>query len=291
MNNSFENKKALRFVITLGTGKFDEAGNNQIILEGFQATFNVDKAGGVQMSTLRAKIYGVSASNMATITTLHWRTGDWEPNTVVVYAIDGLVETQVFAGNIVTAWGDYSSPPDVYLHIQAQAGYYAQIKAIPPRSFKGGVDVATVMRQIAFDCGLDFEDNAVQVQLVDVYLTGSGLEQARELAKAAGIDIYIDDKTLAITPRNVPRGGLMALISPSTGLVGYPAVDTVGVTFQTLFNPSVQFGGRVQLVTDIPQAAGEWVVASMAYHLESEKPGGAWFATIRGLPPHLAIVR
>lgn len=289
--NSFGNKKGLRFVITLGTATFDEAGNNQITLEGFRASVDIDKAGGVQMSTLRAKIYGVSQSDMASITTLQWRPSTMIPNTVEVFAIDGDAETLVFAGNIVNAWGDYQSPPDVYLHIQAQAAYYAQVKAIPPRSFRGGVDVASVMRQIAQDSGLAFENNGVQVQLADVYLAGSGTEQIKELAKAAGIDLYIDDKTLAITPPNMPRGGLVPLISAQSGLVGYPTVDGWGVNVQCLFHPSVTFGGRFKLETDVSRASGEWLAACVAYHLESEKPGGAWFMTIRGNQLGLAIVR
>lgn len=288
---SFSDKKQLRFVITLGTATFDEAGNNQIVLEGFRASVEIDKAGGVQMSTLRAKIFGVSAADMASITTLQWRPRTMIPNTVEVFAIDGDAETLVFAGNIINAWGDFQSTPDVFLHIQAQAAFFAQIKAIPPRSFKGGVDVASVMRQIARDSGLAFENAGVQVQLADLYLAGSGLEQAKELARAAGIDLYVDDKTLAIAPPNVPRGGLVARISRDTGLVGYPAFDAIGVTIQTLFNPAIQFGGRVKLETDILRAAGEWVVVSLAYRLESEKSGGAWFATVRGSAYELAIIR
>ena len=37
MTNSFENKKELRFIITLGTGKFGSSSNNQIRLEGYRA--------------------------------------------------------------------------------------------------------------------------------------------------------------------------------------------------------------------------------------------------------------
>lgn len=36
MAKSFDNKKALRFVITLGTGKFGSSNNDQITLQGFR---------------------------------------------------------------------------------------------------------------------------------------------------------------------------------------------------------------------------------------------------------------
>ena len=55
MTTSFQNKKELRFVITLGTGSFGSTSNNQITLEGFRATVSIDKAGFRQMGTLRAR--------------------------------------------------------------------------------------------------------------------------------------------------------------------------------------------------------------------------------------------
>ena len=286
---SFDSKKQLRFVVTLGTGKFGSSNNDQITLQGFRAIADIDKAGGMMMGTLRAKIFGVKQVDMNSVTTLQWKPGTLIPNTVEVFAIDGAAETLVFAGNIVNAWADYQSMPDVYLHIQAQSAFFNALKAIPPRSFKGRVDVASVMAQIARDLGYTFENNGVTTQLTDVYLPNTGMEQAKDLARAAGCDLYLDDKILAITPPNVPRKVIIPLISPASGLVGYPTFDGVGVNFQTLFNPAVTFGGSVKLETDVQQAAGEWVVTSVGHRLESEKPGGAWFSTIRGNQSGLAI--
>ncbi len=287
---SFDNKKQLRFVITLGTGKFGSSDHDTITLQGFRSTADIDKAGGMMMGTLRAKIYGVKQADMNSVTTLQWKPGTLIPNTVEVYAIDGAAETLVFAGNIVNAWADYQGMPDVFLHIQAQSAFFNTLKAVPPRSFKGRVDVATVMGQIARDLGYTFENNGVTTQLVDVYLPNTGMEQAKDLARAAGCDLYLDDKILAITPPNVPRKVIIPLISPASGLVGYPTFDGVGVNFQTLFNPAITFGGSVKLVTDVQQAAGEWVVTSVGHRLESEKPGGAWFSNVRGNANGLAVV-
>lgn len=283
------NKKRLKFIITLGTGKFGASDNDQIVLEGYRATADIDKAGGMMMGTLRARIYGVTQDDMNSITTLQWKPQEIIPNTVEVYAIDGDTETLVFAGNIVNAWGDYQTMPDVYLRLQAQSAFINQLKPVPPRSFKGSIDVASVMSQIARDLGYNFENNGVSASLTDVYLPNTGLEQAKDLAHAANIDLYLDDKTLAITPANSPRGELIPEISADSGLIGYPTFDGIGVNFQTLFNPSITFGGRIKLVTDIKQAKGEWIVTSIGYRLESEKPGGAWLANVRGNANGLAI--
>ena len=288
---SFSNKKQLRFVITLGTGKFGSSNNDTVTLQGFRAIAEIDKAGGMMMGTLKAKIYGVKQADMNSITTLQWKPQTWIPNTVEVFAIDGTAETLIFAGNIVNAWADYQGMPDVFLHIQAQAAFFNALKAIPPRSFKGPIDTPSVMAQIVKDLGYTFENNGVTTQLTDLYLPNTGLEQAKDLARAAGCDLYLDDKVLAITPPNVPRKALIPVISPTSGLIGYPTFDGVGVNFQAMFNPGVTFGGSIKLETDVQQAAGEWIVTSVAHRLESEKPGGAWFSTIRGNANGLAVTR
>ena len=288
---SFSNKKQLRFVITLGTGKFGSSNNDTITLQGFRAIADIDKAGGMMMGTLRAKIFGVKQVDMNSVTTLMWKPGTRIANTVEVFAIDGAAETLVFAGNIVNAWGDYQNMPDVYLHIQAQACYFNGLQAVQPLSIKGGIDVAVVMARIAKDMGLTFENNNVSIILNDVYVANTLKEQALELARAANFSLYIDDKILAITNKYAPRKGVIPEISSASGLVGYPTFDGIGVNFQTLFNPAITFGGSVKLVTDLPQAEGEWIVTSVAHRLESEKPGGAWFSTIRGNQNGLAIIR
>lgn len=287
---SFDDKKDLRIVVTLGTGTFNSAGDNQITLKGFRTSIDIDKAGGMQMSTLRAKIYGVRADDMAAVTTLQWKPGTRIANTVKVFAIAGSTETLIFGGNIVNAWGDYQSMPDVFLYIQAQAAFYAQIVPVAPRSYKGAVRVADAMADIAKSMVLTFENAGVDVTLADVYLSNTDLEQARELAKMANVDLYVDDEILAITPRQGSRQvDTIPLISRETGLVGYPTFDGIGVTFMTLFNPGITFGGRVRLDTDLPQAAGEWVVTSVAHRLETWRAGGPWYSVIRGNANGLAI--
>lgn len=286
--DSFSNPKNLRFVITLGLKTFS-SGNNQITLEGFRASVTISKAGGQQMGELQAQIYGVKQSDINSITTLQWKPGFLIANTVSVYAIDGTQETLVFQGSIVTAWGNYDSAPDVSLQIKAQAAYINRLTPVAPRSYKGAVDVATVMGTIAAAMGYTFENTGVSVQLADVYLHGTALDQAMALKDAAGIDLYLDDTILAITPPNTPRKGLIPEVSGTSGLKGYPTFDGTGVNFTCFFNPSITFGGQVKLTTSILQAAGTWIVTSVAYRLESQKMDGAWFVQVRGNSIGLAI--
>ena len=283
MTLSFDNKKSLRFVITLATGKFGSANNNQITLQGFRAMAEIENAGGMQMSTLRARIYGVPQADMNAATTISGALGYVQGNTVLVYAIDGATETLVFAGNIINAWGDYNNMPDANLYIQAASSYEALITAAPPRSFKGSIPVATAMAGLAKDMGLAFVNAGVTGQITDMYLCYTLLQQVRDLAQMAGIDYYIANNTLTITPKGQAsiKSGI-PIISPQTGLIGYPTFTGYGVNIKALFNPDVLFGGAIELVTDLTRAAGKWVVYALNYQLESEKPGGSWFMQIGG---------
>lgn len=285
---SFDNKKQLRFVITLGTGKFDEEGNDQITLQGFRASADVDKAGGMMLGTLRAKVYGVRESDMHVITTIALQAAkyaemQWLPNIVEVFAIDGETESLIFAGNIVNAWADYLNMPDVFLHVQAQAGVYNQLKAVPPRSYRGAVDVAVIMAQIAKDMGYVFENNGVSVTVADTYLANTSMAQAQRLAKSAGIEMVVDDNVLAIFPMNGSRKTPeIPVLTRDSGLIGYPTLDAAGVTCQSLFNPAVRFMQQFELKSDQVRASSVWVATAISYRLESEKPNGAWFMTVRG---------
>lgn len=291
---SFSNKKALRFVITLGTGTFGSSGSNQITLQGFRASATIDKGGGAMFGTLRAQIWGVSQSNMNSVTTLKWQPIGSAPsqqitNQVQVYAIDGAQETLVFSGWIVQAWGNYQAMPDVFLEIQANPASLGMLTAIPPTSFKGTADTAATMQQIIATMnqkisGLNFtfENNGVSIPLSNPYLSNSGIEQLKSLANAAGCWFGIDNNTVFITPKNQPRLGLIPEVSAQTGLRGYPTFDGVGINCETLFNPSITFMGSIKLVTSVTRAAGQWIVTGVNHRLESEKPDGAWFSTIRG---------
>jgi len=290
---SLANKKELRFVITLQTGTFGSSSANTITLEGFRAEAIVTKAGGMMMGELRAQIYGVSQSDMNACTTLQWQPKSLNQNTVQVYAIDGAQQTLVFQGNIVNAWGVYENMPDVYLMIQAQSAYFNQLTPVAPTSLKGSVDVATLMSQLAGNMGYTFENNGVNVQLSNPYLPNTGLEQAKALARAAGVDLYLDDNVLAITPQNQPRNmTTIPQISASSGLRGYPTFDGVGVNFEMLFNPAVRFGGSISLITSvkaISNVSSQWIVTSISHTLESEKYNGKWFSRVRGNLSGLAI--
>ncbi len=296
---SFNNPKDLKFVISLGSGTFGSSSANTVTIRGFRAVAEIDKAGGMMMGTLRAQIYGVSQSTMNSCVTFPFQPqrmsaatsgGSVKMNTIQVFAIDGSTSTLIFTGNIVNAWGNYRNQPDVFLEIQAQSTALAQLTPVPPLSFNGSIDVAVAMQQLAGKMGLTFENNGVNgIVLKNQYLPNTALEQAKSLARIAGIWMTVDNGVLIICPPNQARNKPAPIISPSSGLMGYPTFDGFGVNFSAFFNPALQFLGPFQLQSSIPQAAGSWIATSIGYRLESEKPDGSWMMNVRGTKNAISI--
>jgi hypothetical protein len=250
---------------------------------------DVQNAGGSSFPQANVVIYGVAQKDMVAMSILRGLNDAHFKNTMDIYAVDDGVPTLIFQGNLLNCWVDYQSMPDVCLRLQSVTAAYDKLKPVPPTSYKGKIDVATVINLIASSMGFAFENNGVNVTLTDIYLPNTAVEQIVSIAKMAKIDVYFENNTIAICPSGVPRGGIAVLVSPSTGLVGYPTFDSVGVNFQTLFNPAIRFGAKIKVESDLPLATGEWTVTSVSHKLESEKPGGAWFTTVRGTVPGLAV--
>lgn len=271
-------KKRIRTTITLS----NVASANTITLNGLRTIVDVQHAGGMMMSTATMRIYGMQQSDMNQLTTLAWRVLSVVRNTVRVEVgddVNGLSEA--FSGQILNAWADYQTAPDVFLHIEAQAAYFDQINPVPVSSYPDSADVATIMATLAKTMGLAFENNGVNAKLSNPYLPNTALEQARAVAKAANIDLYIEGATMAITPKGVARNGGIPQINPDSGLIGYPTFDRIGIAFSCLYNPAIRFGGQVTVNSAVQPACGTWRVYAVSHQLESERPSGAWFSQIR----------
>jgi hypothetical protein len=291
--SSFENEKDLKFTITLNNGSsFGVSGQNVLTLQGLRATVDIDRAGGAAYGHMHAQVFGVSQADMNAATSYKYQIDSIPRNSISVWAIDGDSQTLVFSGDVVTCWANYQNQPEVFLQIEAVAGYYALMTPVSPTSYATSFDVATAMQSLATQMGFTFENSSnppVTVQLPTMYLSGTAMQQAQQIVDAAGIAMYLDNGILAITPLYQPRAtSTVPEISAQSGMVGYPTYDGRSVNFSMLFNPAVKYGGVISVVTDNPPgAAGQWYVASIAHSLSSQKLGGPFFSRVSGLKINL----
>lgn len=277
-------------VLTRATGA--DAGIPQR-LSGYRVSLTSKTAGGYGMSELSVRIYGMPLSQMNEFSRFGTTPMTFNGDTVMVLASnDSGSMSKVFEGTMVNACQDYSAAPDVAFIITALGGLIQALQPASPSSFPGTVDAADVLEGLAKQGGLNFENNGVSVQLSRPYYSGALRTQILECIEDAGINGVIEDGTLAIWPAGGVRAGTIAVISPSTGMVGYPAPTNVGgALVNSLFNPGLRFGARVQVEgSTIPQANGAWDVITVTHDLESEVPGGKWITQVELVAPGLIVM-
>ncbi len=275
-------KKILELTITLGSGTFGEDVGDSVTLTGFRMTADAINPGGDSMGRCQIRVFGLRNDVMNKLTTIGSVNTEIKAKNAVLLAA-GDVESgmnSVFRGTILDAWADYNSEPDVAFNIIAYAGLDAAVKPVGATSYKGATDVATILNDIAVnEMGVSFENNGVDAKLSSPYLSGTALTKIRNLAQAANFNWTIDRDTLAIWPQTGARAGTVPLISPTTGMVGYPSLSSKGMTVKMMFNPNVQLGGDVKVQSSIPMACGTWRVFNVAHNLSSEMADGPWFTT------------
>jgi hypothetical protein len=164
---------------------------------------------------------------------------------------------------------------------------------VQPSSYKGAVDVAVIMEDLAKQLGVTLENHGVSVMLDNPYFPGTAFEQMQQAAEAAHVGAHVDkDKgTLVLVPHGGTRTapGSEIEISSRTGMVGYPTYTGPGqISLRNIYRPDVQFFDNVKVASVVQSSVGVWTVSRIVHTLESQMPNGEWFSDIqawRGKPP------
>lgn len=279
-------KRRIKVIFQLGTGDFGDGGYDTFEASGLRVACNVEQTGGIGMTQCSLKVFGLPLKEMNRLTILGKPLVDNRNNTVTVFAGDeGPTDDPdanlavVFTGTISEAWVDGKSMPQVPLVVSAFSGGLAALEPVAPVSFRGSIDAALIVASIAAQLSYNLENSGVSVILTDPYLPGTPLQQLQKVARAGNFNCIIDGETIAIWPADGVRGGQQPLLSPETGLIGYPLRTDNGIEVQTLFNPNLSVGSTVEVRSAITPANGIWQLFKVAHDLESETPNGKWFTT------------
>lgn len=275
-------KRRIDVTISLGEGQFGENKGPDVTLTGYRTSAAIVAYTADVQAQMQLRMWGLSQEMINRLTRIGPIMNQVRKNTILVAAGDeGSALSVAYQGVIDSAFGDFNQAPNVALNIIAYAGLVAAIKPVAARSYPGSVDAAVIMASLAQQMGVAFENNGVAVQLSNPYLPGTALDQVKACARAANISYVIDRGVLAIWPISGARAGEPTVISPATGLVGYPAFSSQGITFTTLYNPTVSLGKPVQVQSSLGVANGQWNPFAYAHMLEAEMPNGQWFTQIQ----------
>lgn len=275
--------KIIEVQFTLARGLFAGTDSNSVVLRGLRTHVEVEKGGFPTKCSAKVKIYGMSKSLINQLTMLTFNALAAKRNLIEIRAGDSDGLSTVFIGEITGAWANYATPPDLYFEVQALAGFYASIAPADPTSLAGSAPVATLMQRLATRMGYSFENHGVNTVVANPYLSGSDYNQAETLARMANIEFGIDDGVLFIAPSNKPRTGRPTpVLTPQSGLREYPVSDNRLMTFKSIYNPSVTFGGLVEVRnSEIDQANGVWRILGLKHKLSSRShQQNAWFSEL-----------
>lgn len=280
------NRKVIRLTLKVN-GKdevFTSENKNKLSAVGLRISAEVIFGYGSPAPYARVRVYGLPQSTMNKLITTKWQQVKSLKNTITIEAAEGDNDfSQVFSGGIFMALPEYSEAPNVSLVIEALSAAFESKAASPAESYEGSQSVAGIISGICQRIGFSFESNNVNAMIENPYLTGSELEKIRWLCVNNDLDLYLGNNSVAIAPKGTPRNIKIAVISPDTGLIGYPVITNIGATFKCLYDPSIQFGALVRVKgSQIELCNGEWRVYGLRAQLETEMDSARWFMEIVG---------
>lgn len=276
-------KRKINITLSYGTGPKGQDNPRIVELTGHRILCNVATQGGVGMGQLQLRIFGLTSDLMANMSTIGKLPMTYARNQVLIYAGDDANGMAlVYAGTITAAYADMTGSPEVPFVIIGATGVYEALLPIPPTSWPGNTDVAVILEELAKQINASFENHGVSVILRDSYFPGSARAQILKVIQSANISWNgLEKNVLAIWPRGQGRGDSQIIISPETGMVGYPSYTATGLILMTQYNPALVFGINVEVKSSLKQANGIWNIIQVTHELSAEYPGGPWFTQLQ----------
>lgn len=281
---------------------FNESGTDTATFPPLRTTARVQNSGVTSGSQASIDIFGLSQSIMNQLSTLGMVVNIVEKNTLTLTAGDSdSGQAVVFSGTIISAYADLNQSPDVPFHFECNSGVADGVAPAPASSFAGATQASVIMAGLARQMNMGFENSGVNVSLRNPYYAGTFWQQAQAVARDANINMAQVNGVLAIWPkgsvRNTPTP---AIISKSTGMIGYPSFTQNGIMLRTLFNPLISYGSLIQVESIVLDAAqqtksapastvlpanGQWAIYKLDHALDSRAPRGQWMSTIHAYNP------
>lgn len=293
-------ERKIDVTIQLDGDTFD-SGGNMVQLSGLrcQATIlNYTGTSGSSAYRLQMRINGMLPADMAKMSTMGFSQGTFRRNLIQVRAGDDTGGMPVvFTGSIYNAVVDYNAMPDVGVEILAFANLNQQFMKASATSYKGAMDVATMIQSICAQAGLKFINNGVTTKLSNHAVGGNYMAQIWDICHAAGCfsNQSLDGSTITIYPKGGSIDNTVIVASPATGMVGYPMYSGHGITVVMEFNPTTMAGRRVRVDTSVPNFTpaaiqkfsnrtadnmADFFINAVTHNISSQTVNGPWFTTM-----------
>ena len=250
-------------------------------LDGIEVKFSVEKVSSAVMNKADIDICNLTTDDIEYLTTY---TSQFialgQRKRIRLFA--GYEDTGVsliFDGDIVEAIP--TNGPDRWLKCKALSGYY---NARTPTStvLSGTHTIREVCAAVAGFLNLSLNYTATSTKTIaDFEYTGGKTKAIKELNELGDIIAYEDDGVLVIQDQGQPRTDIgIRRIDETSGLIGIPKPDAIGVECQILLDNSIKIGQRIYLESKIiPAADGEYYIYELKH--SGDLRGNAFYTEIK----------
>ena len=241
------------------------AGDKQ--LDGIEVKFSVNKLMSAVMNKADIEICNLTQEDIEYLTTYtsqfiainqRKRVRLWAG-----YEEDGV--SLIFDGDIVE--GMPTNPPDRWIKCKALSGYYSN-KEVVSKTLGGDVSVKDLCTEASnlLNLPMVFESESVK-KISDFSFTGDKTKIIKDLNELGGITAYEDDGTLFVLDKDMPRKSVdVRYISETSGLIGIPKPDPIGIECTVLLDNSLKIGQRIYIESKIfPSASGEYFIYELKH--------------------------
>lgn len=272
-------EKAIKIEIAMSEGEFTEGGNT-LVVEGLACAATITKPGLPEKNSANVTIHGLKYERMEQLTMLAFKPLESQYNTIKIFAGEkGAELAQIFFGEVTSAHADFNQVPNPAMIIEASSGAYPQQASAAPLTVQGEVKADHLFSQWAQECGYTYINEGVEASVRNAWFKNSPVTKMQKLAQDIDCELIIDDNEVITLPAGQARGGEgnAVLLTPATGLIGYPTFNQDGIVCKAIFNPAILSGGLIKIESIVPKATGEWQVTKITHDISAFSPdGGPW---------------
>lgn len=285
-------ERIIVLTLTLGTGTFGATGSSTLTMGDptnaencLRSLVQIENAPTPHPGRAIVTVYGLTLDqiNQATIAGILY---DGRQNKISIQAGDAQAGVTTIYNGIV--WQAYpkANQPEMPFIMMANPAFIAQLKPVTPTSFKGPMDGATILGQLAGQMGVTLENNSgVTAILSNPYFAGTTWDQIKAITEAMNCYSTLDAAAgvLAIWPKNGNRGGSnIPMISPQTGMIDYPEFQAANIKVRTEFDPGAIYtpGHQIQVQSQFTAASGLWTAHKFDVNISCRMPDGPWESAI-----------
>ena len=271
-------KKRIRIVIALQAGKFED-GSDVVIIDDLPMHVEIVKAGIPSFPEATIRIGGLSLDKMKALSMLGFSALQSYRNRVRIYAGDTEPDQLplIFVGEQSYGAAQIDESGNASFEMKAFTGIFAAQEASGPIAVSGSSPAADVIGSLAQEAGFSFLNEGVNESVRDCVIRGDPMTKMRSVADQVGANLIIDDDNVILLPKGTPRRAGVVTISAQTGMIGYPQLNSRGISVRCLFMPSLQFGQEVYVESVLPMATGSHRIIKLSHTLDAnQNDGGQW---------------